>query len=173
MPGIRELLPEARFIHIIRDGRDVALSHKGLWFGPGESIEAQARFWIHQIASTRRDAAWLRHSYMEIRYEDLVVETEATLRKICDFLLLEFNPRMLNYHELAEERLGEIVGPIIVKNRPDISAEFAKSIHERTMQPPDRGRIGRWRAEMQETDLLRFEAIAGPHLLELGYKMSR
>ena len=43
MTGIQQLLPEAYFIHIIRDGRDVALSYRGLWFGPGDGIEAQAR----------------------------------------------------------------------------------------------------------------------------------
>ena len=38
MSEIARALPEARFIHIIRDGRDVALSYRGLWFGPGDDI---------------------------------------------------------------------------------------------------------------------------------------
>ncbi|MBA3474240.1 MAG: sulfotransferase, partial [Rubrobacter sp.] len=44
MDLIQDLLPEARFIHVVRDGRDVALSSMGLWFGP-DSIEEAARRW--------------------------------------------------------------------------------------------------------------------------------
>ena len=53
---IARAVPEARFIHIIRDGRDVALSYRGLWFGPGDDLDAQARFWTAEITEARRQA---------------------------------------------------------------------------------------------------------------------
>lgn len=169
MPGIQGILPEAAFIHLIRDGRDVALSYQGLWFGPGDDMEAQARFWVEQIAIARRDSARLGR-YMEVRYEDLVTDTGRVLGKICDYLELEFHPAMLDYHNAAQGRLAEMVQPVIPKEQPPVDLERFLSIHDRTKQPPDAGRIARWRTEMKEADRRRYEAIAGPLLRELGYE---
>jgi hypothetical protein len=171
MPGIQELMPEASFIHIIRDGRDVALSYRGLWFGPGDDLETQAKFWVEQIGMARRDSAQLRR-YMEVKYEELVMEPGTTLGKICEWLQLEFHPSMLDYHKSAPARMAEYVRSVVPANQPAVSAERYASIHERTGQPPDRGRIDRWRTEMPEEQLRRFEAMAGALLTELGYETS-
>src|SRR5215210_61149 len=102
---IQGLLPEAHFIHIIRDGRDVALSTRDLWFGP-DSIEEAAQRWCKTIEEARRQSRELPH-YLEIRYEDLVSNTESTLRKIGVFVDLSWDPSMLAYHKTAEERMSE------------------------------------------------------------------
>ena len=108
MDVLSRVLPEARFIHIIRDGRDVAASLRGLPFAPGDGgIAASAAAWRDTIWRARRAAAHLPH-YTEVRYEALVTEPERVLRELCDFLELEFAPEMLLAHERARERLGEM-----------------------------------------------------------------
>jgi len=167
MVDIERLLPEAHFIHIIRDGRDTALSYQGLWFGPGDDIEAQARFWVQQISLARKQSTGLRH-YLEVRYEQLVTEPEITLSRICEYLELPFHPRMLRYHEFAAARLDEYKRPFGPRGTPKDIGCFL-SIHDRVKTPPDPRRIGRWRTEMPEAQRQRFETIAGPLLVQLGY----
>ena len=88
------MLPEAHVVHLIRDGRDVALSLRATWFAPAEDLAALARHWAEQIRSARRQVAG-RDCYTEVRYEDLVAEPEETLRRICADLDLDFDPAML------------------------------------------------------------------------------
>jgi len=169
MGGIRRLLPEAHFIHVIRDGRDVALSYRGQWFGPGDNIDAQARFWVDQVSSARAQAAGLPN-YLEIKYEMLVADPEATLRTICRYLELPYHPGMLDYHKFASARLAEYKQPFgPVGSMPGDIEPFLE-IHERTKQPPDPGRIRRWYTEMSEPTQRQYESIAGGLLRELGYE---
>lgn len=165
---IEDLLPEAHFVHVIRDGRDAALSLRGLWWGPGDDIEAQAHFWVEQITHTRQESQQVAH-YAEVRYEDLVSDPEPTLRGICDYLALRFEPGMLEYYETAAGRLAEYKQAFGGPGSPSDVAPFI-AIHERVKQPPDPGRIGRWRAEMTEDEVFRYQAIAGPLLRECGYE---
>ena len=67
MDRIAALLPEARFVHIIRDGRDVVASVRGLWFRPGETVEACARDWAARLAHTRALGAHLPLSRNPLR----------------------------------------------------------------------------------------------------------
>lgn len=165
---IQGLLPEARFIHIIRDGRDVFLSTKDLWFGPN-SVEEAARRWQSWIKEARRQSQKLPH-YLETRYEDLVSNTEATLRKISDFVDLPWDPSMLAYYDTAEERMSEIYQDIMApRGEGVVRGEKRRAIHSLTSKPPQRDRIGRWRQEMTAIDRERFEEIAGKTLRELDY----
>jgi hypothetical protein len=165
---IQSLLPEAYFIHLIRDGRDVALSAKDLWFGPN-SVEEAAQKWRSLIEKARRQSRKLPH-YLEIHYEDLVSNTESTLRKISSFVDLPWDPNMLSYHKTAEERMREIHRDVMApKGKRVVRGEERTAIHSLTNKPPQRNRIGRWRHEMNTTDRERFEEIAGETLRELGY----
>ena len=75
---IQRVLPEARFVHIIRDGRDVSLSHMRMNWGP-ETYAQSARLWRNRIRKARKTAPSINH-YMEIKFEDLVADTEGVLR---------------------------------------------------------------------------------------------
>lgn len=81
----------ARFIHIVRDGRDVALSFRRLGWTPnfGGDLLIQllwaGEFWRYMLASVRRHAPALDDRYLEIRYEDLILEPEASLSRIARF----------------------------------------------------------------------------------------
>ncbi len=168
MPVIQGLLPEAYFIHIIRDGRDVAMSVKDLWFG-ADSVEDAARRWRGSVEKARRHSRKLPH-YLEVRYEDLVTDAESTLRKITDFVDLPWNQSMLDYYKTADTRLGEMERDVTAPNGEiKLRGEERNAIHSLTREPPQQNRIGRWRQEMTATDRDRFEAVAGETLRELGY----
>ena len=69
------LLPEAHFVHLIRDGRDVALSARGLWFDPAKgNVEDAAAQWLWRIREARQQAIVCPH-YLEVRYEETVIES--------------------------------------------------------------------------------------------------
>ena len=166
MHDIARLLPEARFIHIIRDGRDVALSYRDLWFGPGRDVRAAAMLWMWRIRETRQQAQFLPH-YLEVRYEALVSDPEEVLRNIARFIDLPFDPVQLMAHLRAEERLGECQD--FVFDGRKVTAEQRREIHKLTLSPPDASRVGRWASLMDPADLATFERIAGDALTDLGY----
>jgi Sulfotransferase family/Glycosyl transferase family 2 len=166
MHEIARILPEARFIHIIRDGRDVAVSYRDLWFGPGHDIRAAAMLWVWRIRETRQQAQFLPH-YLEVRYEALVTDPEKVLREIALFIDLPYDPVQLTSYLHAEERLDEFQD--IVRNDRRVTAEKRKGIYKLTLTPPDPSRVGRWAALMDPADLATFERIAGDMLTDLGY----
>lgn len=167
---IASLLPEARFIHLIRDGRDSALSFRGLWFGPGSDAEAHARMWRDRIAKTRQLAAQHRLPYLELRFETLVRRPEASLRTVCDFLEVPFHAGMLAYHQKARDRIGELEMLKGSDAPPDVRKEDRMRIFGKTFEPPDETRIGVWRREMCADDQATYQSVAGDLLRELGYQ---
>ena len=170
MPRIERVLPEARFVHIIRDGRDVSLSHLRMNWGP-ESYAESAKLWRQRIRKTRRLARNTSH-YMEIRFEDLVTDTEGVLRRVCDFVELEFDPVMLDYHERAEGRLAEKARELPRKNRPNQPAEARMESHRLATEPPRSDRIGLWRERMSPEEVAEYESVAGDMLVTLGYELA-
>lgn len=167
--AIHEALPEARFIHILRDGRDVAVSLRPLWFAPGESMEALADHWVRQITEARAQGMG-RPFYMEARYEDLIADPVRELRRICGFLDLSYDPRMMEYHQTARRRLEEVVTRQDPDGRVIITKDERMHLHRFTSQPPEPSRIGRWKTELTPGMVAAYEAVAGEMLEELGYK---
>ncbi|MFW5488405.1 MAG: sulfotransferase [Desulfovibrio sp.] len=169
---IADILPEARFIHMVRDGRDVALSYQDKWFGPEDkSMSSMATFWEERICLTRRLAESLpADRYMEVRFEDLVMVPEETLHRICDFLHLPFDAAMLDYHQKAQERLEEMQDH--ESNGQQIAArEDLLRIHKNTLRPPDPGQIGKWKNALDAADIATFESIAGDLLRDFNYEL--
>jgi hypothetical protein len=166
---LSRVLPEARFIHIIRDGRDVAASLRGLPFAPGDGgIPAIAALWRDTIWRARRAAADLPH-YTEVRYEALVTEPERVLRELCDFLELDFAPEMLLAHERAYERLAEM-SSVTVNPEGVVRLQDGTEVVARSLRPPQPDRVGRWRSALSEHDVARFERFAGGALAQDGYQ---
>lgn len=172
LPEIARLLPEARFVHVLRDGRDVALSVRSLSFAPGESLEEIAADWCHRIRTARSHSEQVPR-YLEVRYESLVTEPEASLRRVCSFVDLPFDPAQLAYFERAPDRLLEHRD----RRAPDgrvLVAHAQRLVQQRNVtRPPDPTRIGRWRTEMTPREREAFEGVAGPLLGELGYDTER
>ena len=161
IPVLHRLWPHAKFVHLIRDGRDVCLSavnwkkadrlfrDHGTW--PREPIATAALWWERSVRLGREAGAALpERLYLEVRYEDVVADAETQCRWICSFIGLEFDNAMLRFHE------GR------TKMTPGITSK-------RKWLPPTAG-LRDWRTEMGEEDVVRFEAAAGELLDELGYQ---
>ncbi|HYO62559.1 MAG TPA: sulfotransferase [Pyrinomonadaceae bacterium] len=171
MDKIEKLLPEARFVHLIRDGRDVALSVRGLWFSPGDRVEDSAERWRSWILTARRLGRRRRH-YMEVRYEELIADAPAVLRRVCDFAGLSYDPRMETYYESSAARLDEVKTMYRDDGSPLITKEERLHNQRFTTRPPEASRVFRWREEMDAESRRRFAAVAGDLLAELGYSVS-
>ncbi|MBD0329311.1 MAG: sulfotransferase [Thermoleophilia bacterium] len=160
LPLLERLFPRARFVHLIRDGRDAALSFLAMpagvvtrtWMHP-RSPAAVAAQWRAQVRSARGLGARVGSTrYHELRYEELVADAEEALRRICAFAALPFEPAMLAY-------AGE--------------AEAARKPHQRSLERPPTPGLRDWRADMSTEDRAAFEGVAGDLLAELGYETSR
>lgn len=155
--------PEARFIHIIRDGRDVALSAKDVFFGERAAFPNLLKSWRDQIFRARKQSAQLNH-YLEIRYEDLVTDTQTVLERVCAFIELDLDPAMLNYHRTAPDRLAELKD--MQHHRP-VPAEERRRMFALTSQPPSETRIGRWKHQLTEEQKAEALELAGRMLNSL------
>lgn len=158
IPLLARMFPEARFVHIIRDGRDVALSYRASSWGTNDIAES-AYYWRRFVKEGRRAGRLLGAArYREVRYERLVEEPSEVVEELCDFLDLTFEPAMLRYFERAGSVLGKIDGPW-------------QGAHANLVRPPTKG-MRDWRREMAPEDRLLFEALAGDLLVELGYPVT-
>lgn len=156
VPLLAEIFPESRFIHLIRDGRDVAVSFSHVRFGP-QSVGETAIYWKRRVLQGRRDGRALGEDrYREVRYEDLVKDPEAILTDLCAFADLDFDSAMLRYYEGT----GQFVG---TTGLPEA--------HQRLFLPPTAG-LRDWRVELAPELVRRFEAVAGKVLDDLGYGRS-
>jgi Sulfotransferase family len=157
MEQIQGVLPEARFVHVIRDGRDVAVSLARVAWGPSDATAA-AQLWTRRIRIARRQSARLAGTYTEVRYEDLVNEPREVLERLCGFLELPFTEEMLSYWEGGAKVLSSM------------TAERRRQ-HASVTRPPTPERIGRWRRDLADDERRRFESVAGETLAELGYEV--
>ncbi len=173
MRRIGRTLPEARFIHLIRDGRDVALSQTARAINEQPPPPEQAARWVKRIRNSREQAAALAgERYLETRYEDLVRDPEPTLRRICEFTELDWDPGMLRYHERAAERLEEMAGELRAEGgHAKQAAGYRIENHRPTTKPPDPSKLEAWRREMEADDLIAYERVAAELLSELGYEL--
>jgi len=167
---IAALLPEARFVHLVRDGRDVAASWRQQWFSPGHEPEVLARAWADRVEAARSAGPACAH-YIEVFYEDLVARPEPVLRRLCEFLDLPWSNQMLNHQERAPKRLEEHRARVSLDR--SFVVTHAQRLHQqrRTMERPGTGRIGSWRETMSDEEVRRFECVAGNLLVQLGYEL--
>jgi hypothetical protein len=166
--AIEHVLPEACFIHIIRDGRDVALSLRNLWFSPGTAMATLARQWRRDICAIRHQSLPCQR-YLEIRYESLVSDPEECLRDVCAFIEIDYDDRMMTYHERAHSRLMEHQARVKTGGEVLVTREERLEQQRLTMSPPDCSRIARWRREMSSAERAEYEAVAGGLLTALDY----
>jgi hypothetical protein len=153
LPLLARLWPDAKFIHQIRDGRNVALSYADVPFGPND-VAGAARLWKARVCAGKDAGHDLPGRYMEIRYEDFIEDLESSAKLICDFLSIEFDEAMLDYTERARDDIL----PRAAKYNPNIS------------KPVDAAPKRSWKDSMTDSQVRVFEAIAGDLLADLGYE---
>ncbi|HVS03975.1 MAG TPA: sulfotransferase [Thermoanaerobaculia bacterium] len=160
LPLLHRLFPAARFVHIVRDGRDVCLSSLGwsrTYKNAGklagydqDPIAITALWWKRWVGLGVEDGSELGSSlYHELRYESLVADPATECRSLCDFLGVPYDPAMLAYHQTRARREWD------TGNRASL--------------PPTPG-LRDWRRQMAPADVQRFEAAAGDLLAALGYE---
>jgi hypothetical protein len=151
---LSELFPTARFVHLIRDGRDVALSYLDMKRTHRHAATC-AYVWSREVGSAFRQGKRLGdRRYFELRYEDLLDEPERELRRLCEYVGLPFEEAMLEHNEHDLEKL-----PVRFR-----------SMHSRLALPPTKG-LRNWREEMSPSEVAEFEAIAGAELRSAGYEL--
>ena len=141
LPLIAEVYPDARFVHIVRDGRDAVRSLVAQPWGPGTVAEA-AEEWCTSVAAGRSAAPGLGERLLEVRYEDLLAEPGAVIERIYSHVGLEGALE----EALAAAAEASNVGP-----------------HDRRIG------AGKWREGWRRRELREFDRIAGDLLRELGY----
>jgi hypothetical protein len=151
VPTLAMVFPEARFVHVIRDGRDVALSVKQVSFGP-DDLAGAAQYWRNRALATRRFGEVMDPwRYTEYRHEDLLENTEDVVRQLCEFADLKFEPEMLKYHERMTPR--------------------TEAHHPHVHRPPTKG-LRDWRSELSLEQVRLIELLVGDALDELGYDLA-
>jgi hypothetical protein len=162
MATLGTIFPDARFIHLIRDGRDVACSLLTMnWIDPRtgdklgyvQNITNAARYWRDVVRHARSQAAkpMMTGRVIEVRYEALVTGTEGTMRKVLDFLGEAWDPAILDAH------------------KKDRTREPHESSSDQVTKPVYDTSIGRWKRHMSPADKAAFKSEAGSLLKDLGY----
>ncbi len=160
LPLLDRLFPTAQYVHLIRDGRDAALSflrmpegtYTRTWAHPDTAAEF-ACLWRSEVCEARELGKRLGSArYLEVRYEDLIAGPDDVVEGICDFAGLPYEPAMLDY-----------AGAVDVSQKP----------HQQRLLQPLTPQARDWRTQMEADDVLAFESIAGELLAELGYELNR
>lgn len=150
---IAAIFPEARFVELVRDGRDVALSIMPLPFGANNAYVA-ARDWARGIRLGRAAAARYPERWHTVRYEQLTAEPEAHIRALCAFLDISFTPDMLNVEKTDQRK--------VVADQAAWFGNLWAGINQ--------GSVGKWKRKMPERDCAIFQAVAGEELDAHGYE---
>jgi hypothetical protein len=141
-----------------------------MWFSPGWTIETQAAYWRKCVLAARR-AGLGRADYLEIRYEDLILNARATIERVCSHIGFTYDEAMLHYYTRTPARLREHKG----RYRPDGTARITQEERLRqqasTMKPPNPARVFAWKQTMSPDEQRRFQVLAGDLLKELGYEL--
>ncbi|WP_263819095.1 sulfotransferase family protein [Salinibacter sp.] len=152
---LSEAFPESQFVHMIRDGRDVARSRVEAGFTV--SMRRSARHWKEEVQTGRRAGRLLpAHRYRELFYEDLVRNPKPLLQDLCDWLDLEFTEALFAFDESGDASV------------PDEHAH----LHDKLNAPVDPSRAQAWKNSLSSREIADVEAEAGDLLRELGYKLT-
>ena len=155
--------PNAKFVHVVRDGRDVICSlrrHPKYRLVAGQlmptkiqrPLQVCVRRWLRDTAA---GLAWRGHpNYLELRYEDLVKNTEPTLRRLCEFIEEPWDSGLTEYYRQQGQlkNLHHLSGRANVRQQISIKA------------------VERWRDELTEAELRMFNRLAAHQMAEFGYQ---
>jgi hypothetical protein len=156
MRAIKRQIPQALFIHVIRDGRDVAhaLRTRGfirpLPWDRRHRLLVSALHWKWKVRRGRSVGRELGSDYLEVRFEDLVLHPQQALRRVGEFI-----GSPLDYDVISK-------GQSIVPN-----TSFPDELGSGSFAP-----VGRWKKQLTAVDVRQLEALIGDELQELGYPLS-
>ena len=155
---IKETIPNALIVHIIRDGRDVALSTPKLgyvrrkWWDRTPTTMVSALYWEWMVRKGRADGRKLGNDYLEVCFEELVTAPRITLVKLSSFI-----DHDLNYDRILKVGVGSVSEP---------NTSFKDGPRD-SFNP-----VGRWKQGYTPDNLAMLEALVGDTLAELGYPLT-
>lgn len=162
---IHRTCPQAKIVHVVRDGRDVYLSYKrvhdtsAIKFGP-KSVVENALYWVDGL---RRVAEFTQScpdcTVYELTYNDILESPTSTLQQLCDFLEIEYKPSM---HENFND---------FERNKKVAPKVFRESIHKKLHSGLDSKNTQKYLTAMTPWQLFQFELIAAPYLQKYGYSL--
>lgn len=153
---LNRIFPNAKYIHIIRDGRDVALSLLSKIWGP-RSFPIAIRFWREVVSLCQVQLAMISEErYVELRFEDLVKHPESNLKRICSMLGVEFQSEMLSDYSSEWRTLPDAV----------------KAIHKNVQEGPSEEECFKWKSRLSRPDQAIAYEIAGDLFHRHGYDTS-
>jgi len=156
LPLIKKLIPNALVMHIIRDGRDVAMSLGKLRYvrpfpwEERQSVIGAGIYWEWIVEYGRKYGKALGADYMEVHFEHLVGAPQDTLHRIAEFI-----DQKLDYRTIQQVAYGSISKP---------NTSFTAQAGSVNFNP-----VGRWKNGLSSEQLSRLERIIGSMLRELGY----
>ena len=154
IPSLLGIFPQAKFIHVIRDGRDASLSARQKWGGAKPYMDLY--YWQRNVQAGRAAQHRLNdEQYCEIRYESLVQTPESVIQQLCAFLDEQFETGMLDQTRLAQKVGGGI----------DAHNEVQARLHTLS--------VGRWRAEMTAFEKKMADDLVGDNLTGLDYPLAK
>jgi Sulfotransferase family len=165
--NVLDYFPNSKFVHIVRDGRDVACSIKELSekemhtikYGPKipDNINNIANHWATNLTFIQKFLSSLEQDkYITVRYEDLILSPKITLTKITKFLQLEFSELMLDYARRNRDEQLE----------PAATMQWKLKLNSDLEQ----GNIGKFRTLLTQQDVAIFENQCEGILKYYGYK---
>ena len=160
VPRIKADLPDALFVHIIRDGRDIALSLMKMggfrpfpWSKQARGLLETALYWEWMVRAGKCHGVRIPADYIEVHYEDLVTQPRPTLAKLGEFL----------QHDLNYDRIqGAGLGRLRESNSSFLDEEPSASEHP----------VNRWKERLSTQEIADLEALVGPCLQECGYPLT-
>jgi len=155
--ALSSAFPRARFLLVLRDPRAVAASWLQTSWSKQTPIEV-AEKWRRHSRAMRQARDSLGDRCLEVRYEELVEDPEAVLGSICSLLGVEFDSRMLRFHDRRRDDPD-------ARLPPDEGRD-----NSRLYGPVDPTRMGAWRHELGPRDRCRIESACGRTMIEMGYR---
>ena len=151
---LNQMFPNSKFIHLVRDGRDVALSLVKQWWGANDFVTAM-KYWATKVTSAKKMLNMLpEEQYIELKFEDLVSEPEDQLKRITQFLKVDYQAKMLtNYPIKARDKVGNRI----------------KAHHVNLTEQPLPSQAYKWKKSLKPPNQAIAFEIAGSVLLGLGY----
>lgn len=150
---LHKLFPGARFIHIVRDGRDVFDSWRKMDASKSHPT-VMALDWRYKLRSIERSLARLPAAKsITLRYEDLIAGSETVVRSLCEFLHIVFEPSMLEFHKTSGKYIGQHHSKLI-------------------FGAIDPSNTSKWRKRLTKDEIKLYELMAGNDLKRHGYELS-
>lgn len=142
------------YLHLFRDGRDVALSFKKAVVGEKHIYHIAKQWKAEQEASIRLRGLLGPERVIQVKYEDLLSRPQTVLKALCKFIGAEYSDEVMEYHQSSE------------------SKETANSglMWQNVVKPVLSDNHNKFLKELSEEDIRIFEQVAGDTLEKLGYK---